>query len=178
MRSAMARSCGRRSCAPSNPSRPTTSVSTWRRAKRYTRSPRRTAASRGALRPAPGPRLPRWRTAAGSLRPPAAISSPFVPRTARVVWRKHVGPVEFRPSLDGDLLVVSIVDGQIAALDVRDGTPRWTTRARRVARRTAGHWRPRLRRHEGSLLLFAALVVGPHRGSPESRGGAARAASR
>ena len=44
------------------------------------------------------------------------------------MWRKSVGPVEFRPSLDGELLVVSIVDGQIAALDVRDGSPRWATR--------------------------------------------------
>ncbi|MGH9308717.1 MAG: PQQ-binding-like beta-propeller repeat protein, partial [Vicinamibacterales bacterium] len=29
-----------------------------------------------------------------------------------VVWRKHLGPVEFPPAIDGDLLVVPIADGR------------------------------------------------------------------
>ena len=96
-----------------------------------------------------------------------------------VVWRKHVGPVEFRPSLDGDLLVVSIVDGQIAALDVRDGSPRWTRRLERIARRTAGRSAAASTSARRIAIFYAlALVVGPHRGSPESCGGAARGASR
>lgn len=44
-----------------------------------------------------------------------------------VIWRRHVGPIEFRPSLDGELLVVSLVEGQVLALDLRDGSTRWTT---------------------------------------------------
>jgi outer membrane protein assembly factor BamB len=47
-----------------------------------------------------------------------------------VIWRKHVGPTEFRPSLDGELLVVSLVEGQVLALDLRDGSARWTTELR------------------------------------------------
>ena len=40
------------------------------------------------------------------------------------MWRKQVGPIEFRPSLDGDLLVASMVDGQVVALNLRDGSRR------------------------------------------------------
>jgi outer membrane protein assembly factor BamB len=42
-----------------------------------------------------------------------------------VMWRKHLGPVEFQPALDGDLMIVSVTDGRVVALDVRDGTVRW-----------------------------------------------------
>jgi outer membrane protein assembly factor BamB len=44
-----------------------------------------------------------------------------------VVWRKTLGPIEFPPSLDGDLLAVSLVDGRLIALNLEDGSERWTT---------------------------------------------------
>lgn len=42
-----------------------------------------------------------------------------------IVWRQSVGPIEFRPSLEGDLLVVSIADGNVAAFDVSSGARQW-----------------------------------------------------
>ena len=44
-----------------------------------------------------------------------------------VLWRKTLGPIEFQPALDGDLLVVSMVDGRLIALNLEDGSERWTT---------------------------------------------------
>ena len=43
-----------------------------------------------------------------------------------VIWRQQVGPVEFRPAIDGELLVAPLVDGHLLALDVRDGSTRWS----------------------------------------------------
>jgi outer membrane protein assembly factor BamB len=42
-----------------------------------------------------------------------------------VLWRRSVGPVEFRPSLDGELLVVAIADGRVLALELSTGEPLW-----------------------------------------------------
>ncbi|MGH9370177.1 MAG: PQQ-binding-like beta-propeller repeat protein [Vicinamibacterales bacterium] len=42
-----------------------------------------------------------------------------------VMWRKHIGPVEFQPALDGELMIVPVTDGRVVALDLRDGTVRW-----------------------------------------------------
>ena len=47
-----------------------------------------------------------------------------------VLWRKPLGAIEFRPALDGDLLVVSLIDGRLMALNLKDGTERWTTNLR------------------------------------------------
>jgi outer membrane protein assembly factor BamB len=43
-----------------------------------------------------------------------------------VLWRTSLGPIEFPPALDGDLVVVSMVDGRVIALDLKDGSERWT----------------------------------------------------
>jgi PQQ-like domain len=43
-----------------------------------------------------------------------------------IIWRKPVGAVEFRPTIDGEMLIASLVDGHVAAMDVRTGEPRWT----------------------------------------------------
>ena len=47
-----------------------------------------------------------------------------------VLWRKPLGPIEFRPALDGDLLVASLVDGRLVALNLKDGSERWTANLR------------------------------------------------
>ena len=91
-----------------------------------------------------------------------------------MVWRKPLGPIEFRPALDGDLLVASLVDGRIVALTSRDGS-----RALDDAIFGASPGEPLAiggRVYVGTgdkLLLRAHRRLGPHRGSPQDRGGAA-----
>ena len=60
-----------------------------------------------------------------------------------VLWRKPLGPIEFRPALDGDLLVASLVDGRLVgagsqrrvrALDRRIFVRRRASRSRSAAR--------------------------------------------
>jgi outer membrane protein assembly factor BamB len=41
------------------------------------------------------------------------------------VWRRAIGAIEFAPAIDGDVLFVPLVDGRLAALDVRTGDVRW-----------------------------------------------------
>jgi outer membrane protein assembly factor BamB len=42
-----------------------------------------------------------------------------------VIWRRQVGAIEFRPALDGELLVAPLIEGRVLALDVRTGEPLW-----------------------------------------------------
>ena len=43
-----------------------------------------------------------------------------------VQWKRSVGPVDdFRPAIDGDLLVVPVADGRIIALTLSNGEVRW-----------------------------------------------------
>ena len=42
-----------------------------------------------------------------------------------IIWRRTVGEIVFRPALDGDLLVASLLDGRVLALDVQTGAPKW-----------------------------------------------------
>ena len=44
-----------------------------------------------------------------------------------IIWRQRVGAIEFRPAIDGDLLVAPIVEGRVLALDVATGSERWRT---------------------------------------------------
>lgn len=41
------------------------------------------------------------------------------------VWRRSLGPIEFRPAIDGDSLFVALADGRLAGLDLQTGTPQW-----------------------------------------------------
>lgn len=42
-----------------------------------------------------------------------------------VIWRQQLGAIEFRPALDGDLLIAPLVDGNVVAADVQTGAVRW-----------------------------------------------------
>jgi outer membrane protein assembly factor BamB len=43
-----------------------------------------------------------------------------------VQWKRSIGPVDdFRPAIDGDLLVVPVADGRIVAINLPNGEVRW-----------------------------------------------------
>ena len=79
----------------------------------------------------------RWRAETGTLTAPLLVRGGWViavsderimafrERDGTLVWTKDLGPVERRPTADGDMLFVSLKEGHVVALRLVDGAVIW-----------------------------------------------------